>query len=99
MFRRYIPDSPGLRRPGHMDEEEWQEYRFSEEARVELPHVPDEGYYERDEVDDDRADAEAEDRAERLAQARREAEEIPLDELMAAAEILEREIAKRVDGT
>lgn len=38
---RYIPDSPGLSRPKHMDDEEWAEYRFSDEARVELTHVPD----------------------------------------------------------
>ncbi len=33
-------DSPGLRRPRRMDDEDWAEYRFSEEARVELMHVP-----------------------------------------------------------
>ena len=51
-----MTDSPGLSRPPHMDDEEWAEYRFSEEARVELTHVPDEDVYS-DPREDERADA------------------------------------------
>lgn len=47
-------DSPGLSRPGWMDDQEWSEYLMTEEARYELTYVPDEpgpyDYY------DDRAD-------------------------------------------
>lgn len=34
-------ESPGLRRPRHMDDEEWAEYMMSEEARHELTYIPD----------------------------------------------------------
>ncbi len=37
-------DSPGLKRPRRMNDEDWAEHRFSEEARVELTCVPDEPY-------------------------------------------------------
>lgn len=59
MLERYIPDSPGLSRPKHMDDEEWAEYSFSEEARVELTYVPNEyDYY--DDIEDSYWDAMAE---------------------------------------
>lgn len=35
------PDSPGLSRPEWMDDEEWAEYRMTEEARRELTYEPD----------------------------------------------------------
>lgn len=63
-FRPHIPDSPGLRRPKHMDDEEWAEYRFSEEARVELTHVPEDDSYSFYDDYPDAADAHGEEMAE-----------------------------------
>lgn len=60
----YIPDSPGLVRPPHMDDEDWAEYRFSEAARVELTHVPDPDIYELNDYDQMHEDARAEALAE-----------------------------------
>lgn len=57
-MRRYIPDSPGLTRPSHMDELDWQEYMMTDEARHELTYVPDDDLYYDD--DDGYYDAVAE---------------------------------------
>lgn len=81
-----------------MSDEDWAEYRMSPEYAHEVRHVPDEGEPFSDDFENyDRAEFEAQAREDRLEDARREAEEIPLDELEAAAEILDREIQRRKD--
>lgn len=97
-MHRYIPDSPGVSRPRWMNDEEWSEYRMTPEYAHEVSYVPDEPYGF-DDIDQDRYDAMAEEEAvqreERLDAARREAEEIPLEELEAAAEMLDGLIQRR----
>jgi hypothetical protein len=42
----YIPDSPGVSRPGWMDDEDWAEYQMSPEYAYEVSYVPDHDPYD-----------------------------------------------------
>lgn len=93
-LRRYVPDSPGVSRPGWMDDEEWSEYRMTAEYAYEVSHVPDEPF-DPDPFDEDFADFQAEQTQEHLDELESEAEEIPLHELEAAAEIINEALRRR----